>query len=93
MQPVKFAEAAKELNIGKNNLYKQLRKMGVLTPENLPQREFINRGFFKTETRSFTKTPRFGETQHPYSIALVTEEGMKFLNKLINSDTKISTNC
>ena len=67
--------AEENIPIGRNRLFKWLRKNGILMSDNLPYQKFIDRGYFAVkesvfETGSMTKT---------YQQTFVTGKGQQFI--------------
>ncbi len=80
-----IGEAAKkmELGLGRNNLYAFLKKRNVIASDDSPNPEFINKGLFE---KCIKIQPWNGR---PYVVALVTEEGLKFIKELHQAERKI----
>lgn len=78
---VEIREAAKMLNIkgGQNGLHKVLRQLSIFSPQRLPHYAFVEKGFFRLETKQFHR----GGVYHTYHKAFVTPKGLTWL------DTKI----
>ncbi len=67
--------AEENIPIGRNRLFKWLRKNGILMSDNLPYQKYIDRGYFEVketvfEVDSFTRT---------YQQTLVTGKGQRFI--------------
>lgn len=78
---IDMSEVAKCLNknIGRNKLFKILKEQGVLRFNNEPYQKYVDNGFFKIETNSYTKN---NETRI-YLKTVVSQAGVEFINKLI----------
>jgi hypothetical protein len=81
-------DAAKQLQIGSKTLYALLHQKGFIAPgTNYPRDEMVKAGYFKTQQRDCT-IKRAGEsgglTKH-YYVTLVTPEGLKFLQPIVDN--------
>jgi phage antirepressor YoqD-like protein len=86
-EPLLIKDAAKLLNIGSVTLYRILHEQGLLhKTSNLPRHDLVQAGIFRTELRDFRlgKTDRSWGTQKTYSVTLVTELGLTYLQQVID---------
>ena len=70
-------EVAKTLGTGRNRLYQLLRQDGLLRPDNLPYQEFINRGYFELEIRTYKD--KHGDN-NIYHVTMVTGKGFDYIH-------------
>ena len=70
-------EVAKTLGTGRNRLYQILRQAGLLKPDNLPYQEFINRGYFELEIRTYKD--KHGDN-NIYHVTMVTGKGFDYIH-------------
>lgn len=88
-----MTEAAQTLGVGRNKLFKQLRRLGVLHHNNLARGDLIKAGLFRIEHRQFIKpSDRFPIQQH-YGVTRVTERGLNYLQELIDTEEKKNDEC
>lgn len=85
---ISMAQAAQILGIGRNTLFKELRRLGVLKSNNLARGDLIRAGLFRIEHRTYIKpSDRFPVRQH-YGVTLVTEKGLNYLQELLDREEK-----
>lgn len=75
-QTTPLYEAARMLNLGPQKLYRALRHRGVLTKQNLPYRQYVERGLFTSELKQY-EHPTLGPKL--YAAPHVTDEGLRWL--------------
>lgn len=71
-------EAAKILQTGRRRLFKRLRDDRILSLENVPYQQYIEKDYFKVIEKTYTD--RWG-TSHLSARTLVTGKGMTFLQR------------
>lgn len=80
---VTIAQAAQSLGIGSRRLFQLLRQRGLLSANNIAQRQYVDAGYLRNEHRSHylpgTKVQRW------YTVPLVTGSGMALLQELIDA--------
>ena len=89
---IEMAEVAKLLNFsgyGRNNIYKYLRKAGVMRnrPDtdihNQPYQEYVNRGYFKLVEQNYVDgLGKMRISNKP----VVSQKGLEFIGKLLNGE-------
>jgi phage antirepressor YoqD-like protein len=68
--------------IGRNELFKQLRKNKILQEgNNLPYKVYINLGFFRVKTVEIDKPNQYTKTS---SKTQVSNRGIQFIKELLN---------
>lgn len=78
-----FNALSKELGIGRNTLYKILRKHGVLDLDNYPTLNYKDKGYFKSKIK-LRRNKYDGDV-----VLLVTAKGYEFIsNLLFNNELK-----
>lgn len=84
---IEMGDAAKELNIpgiGRNKLFRILRDIKILMKDNMPYQRYIDRGYFRIKSESYTH-PVTGE-RVSYTQTLVLPKGLNYIyNVLKNS--------
>jgi anti-repressor protein len=77
-----MSSVAKVLNLGmgRNTIFRRLREKGVLRHNNEPMQVYVNSGYFRMATTTWT-APN-GE-QHVYPKTVVTQKGVDFIRKQI----------
>lgn len=70
------------LGTGQNRLFRFLREVGLLMPNNLPYQQHINAGYFRVVERQYND--RLGES-HTYTRTLVTGKGLAFIQRRLSS--------
>jgi prophage antirepressor-like protein len=76
---ISMNDAAKVLKLGYGNitLFRILREMKVLMPDNLPYQEYISRGYFKVDEKPL----RIGETVQIKRVTRITQKGLHWLSR------------
>lgn len=80
---ISMNEVAKVLNVkgfGRNNLFKFLRKRGILMLGNMPYQQYIDRGFFSPIEQKYEGNSGV----HVVFKTLVTQKGLDFIRKQLN---------
>lgn len=80
----RMEEVAKKLNIkgyGRNNLFKFLKKKGVINQNNWPFEQYVESGFFKPVINPVHAGIKFSSGS-----CRVSEDGIEFIRKLIESE-------
>lgn len=74
-----MSEVAKvlKLSYGRNKLYRELRKMGVLMRNNEPYQQYIDRGYFKVKLSEYQR----GDETYTSTTTIVTGSGLEWLAK------------
>lgn len=88
-----FNEASKLLKVGRNRLFKILKKNNVLMKNNLPKQRFIDRGYFEVKHKTYVH-PTVG-TQH-YGKPYITGKGLIWIDnnfKLTPKTTRCENYC
>lgn len=74
-----------DAGIGRNNLFKFLRERKILTTDNRPYQEYIDRGYFRVIEQKFDRgCGEFGINVK----TLVFQKGVDFIRKLLNETPK-----
>lgn len=79
---IPFSKAAKTLNIpgiGQNVLFRILRKEGMLMKDNEPYQQYMDAGWFRVITQSYTA----GDEKRTYQKTLVLPKGLQKLRELL----------
>lgn len=79
-----MAEAAKALQIGRNQLFALLRRHRHFLPGNVPDLSLRRAGFFRIETRGFVHPGTCREMS--YQRVVITTEGLLWLREQIRAD-------
>jgi prophage antirepressor-like protein len=87
---ISMNDAAKVLKLGYGNitLFKKLREMKVLMPDNLPYQEYISRGYFKVDE----KPVPIGYAIKIKRVTKVTQKGMSWLAQTVPAQPCMSAN-
>lgn len=80
------ASALLKLPYGRVTLFKRLRDLNILMKDNLPYREYINRGLFKVVETKW-KDQRLNQTIARFQTR-VTQKGLEFLLKQLSDERK-----
>ena len=72
--------AAKVLSWGRNKLFAELRRRGILMPGNRPYQSYIDRGYFVVKEKSID----MGGTVFNKPQTYVTAKGLSWLEKVLN---------
>lgn len=72
-------QAAKPINIGRNNLFKLLREKKILTKSNLPYQQYIDLGYFVVKENPTV----INNGSQLYSQTYVTAKGINFLSEFV----------
>jgi len=74
-------KVAKILNagMGRNNLFRELRKRKILMDSNVPYQQYMNRGYFEVKEKHYDVN---GETRIAKT-TLVTQKGLVYLQKIL----------
>jgi len=82
-----FDEAATQLGLGRNTLFKKLRELNILNKENIPYRCYVDGGYFKTQ-QSYWVHPKTKEQRLAIK-PLITLRGMGWVDEQL-SEQKIN---
>lgn len=79
---IPMGEVAKvlDMGIGRNKLFKELRKLGILQKNNIPYQEYIDRGYFRVVEQRFDKP--YGEIGVNIK-TLVYQSGIDYIRKKV----------
>ena len=77
---LELSKAAELVGVGSVTLFRELRARNVLDGKNLPQQEYVDRGFFTISMRQHylrgTLIKRY------YAVTMITPAGMAFLSEI-----------
>ncbi|MFS1511723.1 phage regulatory protein/antirepressor Ant [Chengkuizengella sp. SCS-71B] len=82
----KMNHVAKSLGVGRNTLFKFLRKEKVLMADNTPYQRYIDRGYFIVKER----TVKMGEDEVNTVQTYVTAKGVDYIDKLVSEKGEIA---
>lgn len=87
---IDMAEASKILKLpfGRNKLFGLLRTMNILNKKNIPYQLYINNGLFKVVETTYKNN---NETKI-YIKTLITQKGLKYLERLLKNFKKVVDN-
>ena len=68
---------------GRNKTFALLRFKGILNDDNMPYRQYIDKGYFEVKEHDYTT--KYGNTRQN-STTYVTQKGLEFLRKVILKD-------
>lgn len=87
---IDMAEASKILKLpfGRNKLFGLLRTMNILNKKNIPYQLYINNGLFKVVETTYKNN---NETKI-YIKTLITQKGLKYLQRLLKNFKKVVDN-
>ena len=87
---IDMAEASKILKLpfGRNKLFGLLRTMNILNKKNIPYQLYINNGIFKVVETTYKNN---NETKI-YIKTLITQKGLKYLERLLKNFKKVVDN-
>lgn len=69
-------------NMGRNNLFKLLRKRGILNSDNKPYRDHVEAGHFRTIETTYTVS----DEVRINTKTVVTQKGIHYIKKVINNE-------
>lgn len=81
-----LTDVAKQLNVGRNTLFKMLRNKQVLNDENYPLDRYQRQGLLKLKHKVWED--HANGQYRPYWIVMVSEKGVEFIKQTINKHSK-----
>lgn len=72
------SQVAKLFGTGQKRMFKKLRELGILMPNNTPYQEYIDRGYFVVKERPIV----MGDRVHNHMQTFVTAKGIDWLERL-----------
>ncbi len=78
---IPLSEVAKQLEIGRNTLFKRLREKHVLSDENYPFDQYQRKGLLKVKHKVWED--RANQAFRSYYVVMVSQKGIEFIKNTI----------